>query len=140
MSRSKSLKRQIARNSNQFLGQYSGQLKPDWQNRPQTDKNIVAMMARNGITPQDLEKAWKDGRTSAFEQTAPLVMKQCYAAFSTVLVDEFGFSPEDAFKAIHMADQKIVTAIDLEEALDEMREKARIEFRSEEGVERVVQL
>ena len=140
MSKSKSLARQIARNNNRLLGSYGNQLKPGWALRPQGELDIVADMARNGITVADLEREFKRGRDSAYKDTAPLVMKQCYSAFATVLADEFGFSPDDCFKAVHMADQKIMTAIDLEDSLQEMEDKCRIQFRSEEGIERVVQI
>lgn len=140
MSKTKSLRRQIARNSNRYLEQFGTQLKPDWMARPQSERNLVANMARNGITVEDLARERKEGWDAAYQQTAPVVQKLCYSSFAVVLVEEFGFSSDDAFKAVLLADQKIATSIDIEDALQEMEDKCRIQFRAEEGIERVVQI
>ena len=140
MSKLKSMKKQIARNNNKFLGQYESQLAPNWMGRPQSERDIVASMARNGITVDDLARERREGWNAAYQQTAPVVQKLCYSAFATVLVDEFGFSPDDCFKDVWLADQKVATIIDFEDALQEMQEKAHIQFQSDEGVERVVKI
>ena len=140
MSLQKQIKRNMARQNDKLLAQYGSQLVPDWRFKSEKDKSLLANMVRNGITVEDLQSERKRGRDEAFRETAPSVMKVCYSAISVVLVDDFGFTPEQCFEAIMKVDEKITMTIDPEELLKEMEEKAQIRFYADEGIERVVQI
>lgn len=140
MSLKKQIQRNTERRNKETLKQYESFLKPNWQNKPAEDINLLAGFARNGITMADLMREVSKARTQAFEDTASSVMKVTYASVAVVLFDEFGFSKEDCFKVINAIDQKMAVIIDDEEIVNEMEEKTGIIFNYKEGVERVKML
>lgn len=136
-----SLQKQIARNAKRqqdaYLKAHQAELVPGWQNWPDEHKSLVVNMSRHGITPQDIEKARKQGRDEAFKDTAPAVMKVAYAAFVLVLAEEYGYSHEDCYNALMKVDSRIALSIDSAEIVREMEDKVKIRFNERDGVARV---
>ena len=133
----KQIRRNIAKNTNATLKQYSSQMKPGWQDMPQQDLNLFASLAKNGITVQDLDREIANARKQAYQDTVVAVQKMVYASFAIVLKDEFGFSNEDCYKALCKTDQSLLSMIDNDEPVKIMEERIGIRFNSENGVERI---
>ena len=105
-----------------------------------TYDGILGGMARNGITLQDMAREVSKVRKETYESTATAVQQVAYAAIAIVLAEEFGFSKEDCYKAINAVDRKMALAIDYEDIIKEMEDKAKVRFNFSNGVERVEML
>ena len=127
MSQTKKIAKNIQRNNIEFM------------NKNNYDA-ILGGMARNGLTLQDLAREVDKTRRETRERTYIATCKVLYASMAIVLKEEFGFSKEDCFKAMNDIDHKMSLAIDNEEIIKEMEDKTKIQFNSENGVERIQML
>ena len=137
MSISRQLRRQQERNNKAELKKYQPYLNKDINKYSKEDINLLARMAKNGITPQDMVREIEIARKQAFQSTYVATLKVAYAAIAITLAEEYGFDYEACFKALSDIDRRIVTSIDDEDIMHEMEEKAGVRFNSEDGVERI---
>lgn len=131
-----SLQKQIEKKTDKFLEQYQSELEPNWRSLPFAQKSLIAQFARNGITVADLEKAKRDGRKEAYEETAPGVLAIAYACMGCVLHD-MGVSDEEVKTVIMAVDDKISLTIDKDEIEKELEDKCGLRIYTKEGVGRV---
>ena len=134
MSLKKQIQRNIARQEDKLLKPYAGRLGPELS--PQ-ERGLLAKMVRNGITPMDLENAVREGRRSAYRDTAPAVHGALYNALCIVAHDEFGFDEDKCFALLLALDRKIADSLDNDELAQECEEKCGIRIHTKEGVGRV---
>ena len=137
MSIQRKLKRNIDKSANDFLKQHKNELPSDWAMRPQQDRNLLAMMARNGITQEDMRREVMRVKRETYEVTAVATLKVVYSALCLVLTEEYKVSKEECYKILKHVDDKVVMAIDDEEIVNEMEEKIGIRFNSQDGIERI---
>lgn len=137
MSLKKQVKRNIQKQNEDLLKRYEPFLKPNWQSRPKEDINLLASMAKNGITYEDMQREIKRARMTAFEDTALAVLKVGYAVMAITLHEDFGMSKDECFNVLTAIDKRLAVTIDNEEVIEEMREKVGIRFNSDNGVERI---
>ncbi len=88
---------------------------------------LMSALAKNGITPNDLQTAKQDGYKLGVEST----MYTCYAAFCLVLDEEFSTDRETMIRVLQNVDDKVTFTLDSKEIIDEVLEKygLKIEFR-----------
>ena len=102
-------------------------------------KKIATMerIAQHGITPKDLQKAvdkaWKDGYTKASDG----LVKGLYAAMMLSLHELHGFGHKRLARVLRKADDYLITVIDSQELIDKVWDDMEIEFRINEGIERI---
>lgn len=140
MSMQRKLQRSINKNTNDFLKQHSKELPADWAMRPQQDRNLLAMMARNGITQEDMKREIMRVKRETYELTAVATLKVVYVAMSLVLSENYNFSKDDCYKIMRDVDSKVAIAIDDEEIVKSMEEKVGIRFNHADGLERIEQV
>ena len=136
MGTTRGIQRNIEKQIDAFLKENEHVLKRGWQNEPFHRKSELANLLKNGITPQDLDRAFLRGRQEAYEATAPAVQKVVYAAVMLVL-SERGIGSDECFDIIHDVDEKVVTTISSDDIAQETLDKLGIRFLSENGVERL---
>lgn len=105
--------------------------------RDEKKQAVVKHIARNGITPEDLEKEYKRGRDDATARIGEFQLKMFYCGFALAMKHEFGFGRKRIEKALHSAEQIMLeelTTVDIiERVLDETGLKMR--FTGEKGDE-----
>jgi hypothetical protein len=79
----------------------------------------LTRIQKNGITIDDLERAYKDGAQDGQKRA----IKMAYARFLLGLNKEYGFGKKRAVRALKAADDAIVYALDTEEMMDEVYRK-----------------
>ena len=94
-------------------------------------------IAQNGITVNDLkkaeDKAWKAGYTAA----STGLVKGLYAAMMLSLHELHGFGHQRLTRVLRKADDYLVTVIDSQELIEKVWDDMGIEFRVNEGIERI---
>ena len=140
MSFQRKLQRSINKNANDFLKQHENELPADWKMRPQQDRTLLAMMARNGITQEDMKREVMRVKQETYKITVEATMKVVYSAMCLVLFELYNFSKDDCLNVLRDVDNKVVMAVDDEEIVNDMEEKVGIRFNSHDGIERIEQV
>ena len=135
-----SLSKKIERNLDEYLSQFEGQLQPNWRSLPFSQKNLIANMSRNGITPADLERAKQEGIKEAYQRTAPALQSVMYCAMCVVLHDSFGFDHDQCYQAVVELDKMMLDTIDNDEIKRDCEEKTGVRIDVKEGVGRIVEV
>lgn len=92
--------------------------------REQRLQNLV----KNGITPQDLEKAYEDGlRQGLMESGLPLI-RSFYAALCLALQELHGFGPKRCYDVLARTDHHITDSICSADLVDEVLDKLGLEI------------
>ena len=116
--------------------------------REQTGKSETMLAAYNraqrierlmtqGISPDDLTKAYNDGFAEGYQRAAMPTIEACYAAICVALHDLYGFGQERCIRAVTAVDERITTMITSEEIRQEALDKAGVDIRFGEGVDRI---
>ena len=79
----------------------------------------VRKLSANGITPEDYEKARKDGYTEGYLYASSAFMKKMYAAMAKELI-EAGNDKEDIYTFIRNVDQRFVVMYDADEEVEDV--------------------
>lgn len=107
--------------------------------RGKTRDQKIAMLCKNGITPEQLEKEHHDGFALGYKTGAEASVKTVYAAVMLAASSEFGFGKDRALRLIQAVDERIVTSLDSEEAINDVWKRFGIKISFSEGVSRVEQ-
>lgn len=102
-----------------------------------TRQKTIESLLQNGITPKHLDAEYERGRQDGFDEAGVELIKTLYAAVCLVLQDEFGFSKEQCWEAVHAVDRKIVWAVDHVELMHEAWEKTGITFHFDDEFDRI---
>ena len=90
-----------------------------------------------GISPEDLTKAYNDGFEEGYKRAAMPTIEACYAAICVALHDLYGFGQDRCIRAVTAVDERITTMITSEEIRQEALDKAGVDIRFGEGVDRI---
>lgn len=84
----------------------------------------LTRIQQNGITIDDLERAYKEGH----EDGQRKAIKMAYAGFLLALNKTYGFGKKRAMRALRAADDAIVYGLDSVELMDEVYRRFGIEL------------
>ena len=101
----------------QFRRQEQRQKMREWVRDGTAER--VRKLSMNGITPDDYEKARKDGYTEGYLYASTAFMKKMYAAIAKELIDA-GNPKEEIFQFIHNVDQRFAVMFDADEEIDDV--------------------
>ena len=76
----------------------------------------LTRIQKNGITIDDLDRAFKEGSEKGQEKAT----KMCYAGFLLAMHKVYGFGKKRATRLLKAADDAVVYSIDTEEMMDEV--------------------
>ena len=103
-----------------------------------TQSQLLAGLAKNGITPQDMEKEYHRGYQDGLHAASlPMMIKTCYAAICLALHDEFGFGEDEYFRALTHVDERLLWTLENQELVDEVLEKTGLTIQFDEVFDRV---
>ena len=116
--------------------------------REQTGKTETMLAAYNraqrierlmtqGISPEDLTKAYNDGFAEGYKRAAMPTIEACYAAICLALHEQYGFGQERCIRAVNAIDERITTMITSEELRKETLDKIGVDISFGEGVDRI---
>lgn len=101
----------------QFRRQEQRQKMREWVRDGTAER--VRKLSANGITPDDYEKARKDGYTEGYLYASTAFMKKMYAAIAKELIDA-GNPKEEIYMFIHNVDQRFAVMFDADEEIDDV--------------------
>ena len=96
-------------------------------------EKLMAAIAKNGLTVEDLKKCKAEGYQLGVESA----VMQCYAAFCLALNEQFGFGRDRVLRALKAADDKVIFAVDSAEMIEEVFDRFGIRMDFRDGMERV---
>lgn len=102
-----------------------------------TKEQRIKALIQNGITPEDLEREFKDGYNAGFKDAAPGVIKTAYAAICLVLHDLHGFGQKRCADVLQRVDDYILHSLTSAEAIEEVWDKIGLQINFEEPFERI---
>lgn len=88
-----------------------------------------AQLERNGITVDDLKRAYEQGKNESITQMSEFAMKMIYCGFALALKREFKFGPERVLRTLRAADQIILEELTTEDIIDRVSKELGIEMR-----------
>ena len=94
----------------------------------------LAGMIRNGISSEDLERKFEEGRRFGFKEASMPMFKTCLAASCLALHELFQFDEEQIFQAVSEIGNRIVYCLDNQELVDETLEKTGIQIDMDDAV------
>lgn len=97
----------------------------------------IDRLMQQGISPEDLKKAYNDGFADGYRKAAVPTIEACYAAVCVALHEQFGFGQDRCIRVVSAVDEQIVTMITSEEIRQQALEKAGVDIRFEDGVDRI---
>ena len=90
-----------------------------------------AQLERNGITAEDLKKAYEQGRNEFANEITDYAMKMIYCGFALALKREYKFGPERVLRTLKTADQIILEELTTEDIVNRVSKELGIEVRFE---------
>lgn len=97
----------------------------------------IALLMKQGISPDDLEKEYRDGYDAGFRAGGEYTLKTVYAAVCLALNKEFGFGRERAARVLCAADRIVCETIASPEAIEEVFDKMHLRIAFKEPFDRV---
>lgn len=109
------------------------QLPPEVRAQRMADNAAFQRIQKNGITLEDLkqaeERAYHDGVQAGIENT----MKTCYAAICLALNELHGFGTKRCKDVLNAVDEKVVMALNSDEAIQEVFDRMGLVIRFNAG-------
>lgn len=96
-----------------------------------------AMLFRNGITLDDLEKKYQDGLMEGKELTEQFCFHVIYAAILITMVERHGWNADDVADLLKEIDRQVVICVEDEEIAEEAYEKTGVKLEWADPLERV---
>lgn len=97
----------------------------------------IERLLTQGISPEDLTKAYNDGFAEGYRSAAMPTIEACYASIMLALHDLFGFGQERCIRTLNAVDERITTMIVGDDLRREAMDRLGIEINFDEGVNRV---
>jgi len=97
----------------------------------------IAGLIQNGITPEDLEKSFEEGRKIGFTDASEAILKAAYAGICLALNERFGFGKKRVYDALAAVDEKVVFALGQNELVDEVLRRFDITIDFGEAFDRL---
>ena len=97
-------------------------------------------LLKNGITPKDLEDAYREGFEEAWAQSTPGVLKTCYAAIVLALRAELGYGRKRCQRILGAVDDIICNTLTSQEAIDKVYEEIGLILNFQEPFDRVKEI
>lgn len=96
-----------------------------WKNAGQLEQ--VLSLQRNGITENDLNKAYKDGYNEGYMYAAEGFMRKMYAAMAKELIDA-GNSRDDVISFVRGVDHRFAVMFDADEEIEDVYNLIGVHF------------
>lgn len=95
--------------------------------RSDSNYNWMLSLQKNGITAQDLDKAYKNGYDDGFLYSAEAFMKKMYAAIAKELI-EAGNPTDDVITFVKNVDHRFAIMFDSDDEIDEVYNLIGVRF------------
>ena len=93
-----------------------------------TKEQLMQNLVKNGITPQDLEKAYEDGLRQGLLQSGLPLIRSFYAALCLALQELHGFGPKRCYDVLTSTDQHITDSLCSAELVEEVLDRLGLEI------------
>lgn len=100
-----------------------------------TEEQKLEALFKNGITNEDITKAFEEGYNSGFAHASPSVIKTAYAAVALAAHRQLKFGRERIKKLLREVDDIIVETLTSDEAIEQVWDEAglHLDFEIIEG-------
>lgn len=100
-------------------------------------EQLRAQFFRNGITDDDIQKAFEDGIKQGQKQAEDFVFHTVYAAFLITMIDGRGMEQDEAIDILREIDNQVVLCVEDQELIEQAFEKTGVELNWKDALERV---
>lgn len=107
--------------------------------RGTTKEQRIAMLCKNGITPEMLDKAQQDGYRDGADNAARETIKIVYAAVMLAANEEFRFGRERVMRLIDKVDLIVTTSLGSREEIEAVWDRFKLTMQFKEGVNRIAE-
>ena len=107
--------------------------KPSYHNLTIEERKEKLM--RNGITPEDLKRAYDNGYKHGFADASPSTFKIIYAAVCLVLNEKHGFGMKRCRDVLNAVDACVIDQMTSTEAIEAVYEKIGLEIDFDETLD-----
>lgn len=94
---------------------------------------------RNGITAQDVQKAYDEGAKDGRKFAEEFAFHTMYAAFLITMIDHHGMDQDEAVDLLKEIDHQVVLCVEDTELTEEAYAKTGIELQWADAIQRVVE-
>lgn len=105
--------------------------------RGMTHEDRVKALMKNGISPEDLEKAYHDGWKAGWLEGGQNTLKACYAAFICSLKQHYRFGRVRCKRALVTADELVMTTLGHDEMIERAWKEVGLQLNFDAPFERV---
>ena len=88
-----------------------------------TKTQRINALIKNGITPEDLDKSYRDGFDEGFASASPSVTKMIYAAVILAAHRVYGFGHIRSRRLIQAVDEEVTNSLSSVDIINEVWEK-----------------
>ena len=96
-------------------------------------------LIRNGITPEDLDKAYHEGFDEGLAAASPELTKTAYAAVALALKDE-GYEKDGIIRVLSRMNDLILHTLDSIEAIDKVYRDLKLSLHLEDPLEPIKEM
>lgn len=111
---------------------------PAWQR--QTKGQLMANLAKNGITPEYVDKECKRQFEAGYSKGCENTLKTVYAAICLAANDRYGFGRKRCKDLLLAVDQHVLMSLTSVEAMDAVYERMGLRITAADEVERIVEV
>lgn len=102
-----------------------------------TKQQKINALIKNGIRPEDVEQAYREGFEEAWAEATPGVLRTCYAAVALALHRELGYGRKRCVRILGAVDDIISETLTSQEAVDKVLEEIGLVLHLHEGLDRI---
>lgn len=92
---------------------------------------------KNGLTPEDIDKAYREGFDEGFAAASPECTRTMFAAVALALHEEYGFGASRCMKVLQAVNNHIINTFDSTDAIDKVFQDLGLEIRLNDPLEPV---
>lgn len=107
------------------------------QLKGKSQAQILNSLIKNGLTPEDLEKSYREGFDAGFMAASPEITKTAYAAMALALRDDFKFGRTRIIRVLSSVNDNIMLHLDSTDAIDKVYRDIGISLNLKDPLEPV---
>ncbi len=112
--------------------------KPMWHKASPYER--MQQLYKNGITMQDMDKAFEEGRQKGAIAASNATIKTVYAGLCLALNEEFGFGAKRCLRVLHGVDRVLLESLTSDEAVEAVWDKLGLKLSFDEPFDRLEEM
>ena len=106
--------------------------------RGKTQAEVLNALMKNGLTPEDIDRSFKEGFDAGFAAASPECTRTMFAAAALALREIYGFGADRCIKVLTAMNNHIINTLDSQDAIDRVFRDLKLEIQLNNPLEPVV--